>query len=173
MNWLDIKRVQPSEDEFCIVTDGNDFNIQRYERIGKNKYRFVESEGNELDYEVTHWMRVPALPKEQKKEEKPYSCQFVYKPPEEIQGSELYNELMWNDPVSGYIAFDVKYLKNNAHHSYEYIRYFSSKEQLKTCNEYKISHALDNFEVNGANQKINPDFVKKCCGIDENALGKL
>lgn len=87
MNWLDIKRIQPSEDEYCIVTDGNDFNIQRYERVKKNSYRFVESDGNELDYEVTHWIRVPSLPNKQKKDEKPYSCQFAYRHPEEQETS--------------------------------------------------------------------------------------
>jgi hypothetical protein len=77
--------------------------------------------------------------------EKPYSCAFIYRPPSDEKPS-LYRELMWNDQASGYIAFHVKYLENDEHHSYEYIRYFTSKENLKNCDEYKISHALDNIK---------------------------
>ncbi len=76
--------------------------------------------------------------------EKSYCGCLIYRPPAE-QKSLLYRELMWNDDIAGYIAFHIKYLENNAHHSYEYIRYFTSEEQLKNCDEYTKSKAVNNI----------------------------
>jgi hypothetical protein len=46
-------------------------------------------------------------------------------------------------------------------------------DTLYFCEKCEKSDELNNFEKNGAQQDVNSDYVKMCCGIDENELGKI